>query len=224
MRFSPAAVVMVALSLSAACGGRIGPDGAFETVDAGAVATIDGGTETEAVDAGAVAARDGGAETGSSLKCLGGDCGRGVCCASVALDPLGGLAVSSASSTCSATPCAMAQYQFCASDSECLEGGCVENPLGHGPKICNRACTPGETQCDNPELQGVQTCTERYQWGATVPCTGDTSLCVNGACVECTLSATRCSGGMVQGCDATGHWGALTACPTPMRCANGICM
>jgi hypothetical protein len=224
MRFLPAAVVMAALSPSAACGARTGPDGAYEAVDAGSVAVIDGGPEPEAVDAGLVAALDGGTEIGSNLKCRGGDCGGGICCASVTLDPAGGLAVSSAASGCSAGPCAMGQYQLCASDSECFEAGCVESPLGAGPMICSRACTPGETQCANPESQGVQTCTERYQWGATVKCTGDTSVCMNGACVECTLNTTRCLGGMVQECDPTGHWGASTTCPASMRCANGICL
>lgn len=208
MRFRPAAVVMVALSPFAACGARTEPDGAYEAAEASAVTTLDGGTEVgspepddadEALDASSIAALDGGTETGSSLKCLGGDCESGICCASVTLDPAF-VTVTSAASACSATACAMGQYQLCASDSECFEAGCVENPLGAGSNICNRACMPGDTACDlNP--QGVQTCTSRYQWGATVLCSGDTPVCVNGACVECPSNTTRCLGSMVQGCD-----------------------
>ena len=203
-------MAVIALSLSAACGGRL-LDGVYEGVDAGALGSLDSGVATGSSPT----------ETGSSLKCMGGDCAGEICCASVTLDPAGGLAVSSAASACSATPCAMGQYQLCASDSECFEAGCVESPLGAGPNICARACTPGETQCVYLP-NGVQTCTARYQW-TTMPCSGDTPECMNGACVECTLGTSQCSGDMVQNCDPTGHWSS-TLCPTNMRCANGICM
>lgn len=202
-------IAVVALSLSAACGGRL-----FGLVYEGA-------------DAGALDSLDGGIDTGSSLmatsnlKCMGGDCAGEFCCASVALDPAGGLFVSSAASACSATPCATGQYQLCASDSECVDAGCADNPLGAGPNICARACTPGETQCVYLP-NGVQTCTARYQW-ATVPCTGDTEECMNGACVECRPGTSQCSGGMVQACDPSGHWG-LAPCPTNTRCVNGTCV
>jgi hypothetical protein len=189
-----------------------GANGVVEPGNAAEAALIDSSTPMES-----------GMPPGSGLKCRGGDCADGICCVDVSLSS-GPPDISSATSACSPMPCAMGEYQFCASDDECIDAGCVANPLGIGPQICNWACTPGTTQCALPvSPASVQTCMLNFQWGPAVPCSGGT-VCVNGTCVACTPGATRCLGSDVQACDTTGNWGALMVCTTTMTCAAGMCV
>jgi hypothetical protein len=211
-RVDAAWLLLPALPLCAACGGRLQEqsEGGLEVIDAAAMAADDGQTSPEAGLA------------PSSLKCRGGDCGNGSCCASVTLGPpSGSLTISSVTSACSESPCAMGQYQLCASDAECFQAGCVDNPLGGG-KYCNSACTPGATQCNS---SGVQTCAPNFQWGTTVPCSAATPVCLAGSCVECTPGESQCAGADVRACDPTGQWSAATTpCSTGTRCVAGTCL
>ncbi len=55
---------------------------------------------------------------------------------------------------------------------------------------CGAVCTPGAVRCSG---NGVETCTSAGQWGGAVSCTGQTPLCLNGACAPCTGGTTACN-------------------------------
>jgi formylglycine-generating enzyme len=67
-----------------------------------------------------------------------------------------------------------------------------------GPKQEQDAgvCTPGATRCfDN----AVQTCASSGQWGAAVPCPGDSTACAGGACSQTPASCQGGGDGLTNG-------------------------
>ena len=73
----------------------------------------------------------------------------------------------------------------------------------------------GDTRCAEDSVEVCQNGT----WVTSSDCTGDTPVCLDGACVECVAGDSKCEDAAIFACGADGLWDAGTDCDAP---ANGV--
>jgi hypothetical protein len=131
--------------------------------------------------------------------------------------------------TCDATGqlAACVNGKVSATAAACATGICrdVGNPIdGMQPGACVTDCKAGETKCTAPNATSYQSCSGGVWSGTTTTCasgacygyTDATGLRLT-VCGVCAPGTHRCLADQIETCDATGQWGAATAC------AIGLC-
>jgi hypothetical protein len=107
-------------------------------------------------------------------------------------------------------------------DATVEDGG---SGAGDASSVGDGGCVEASGACNG---QQPQVCVGGQYQNTGAACTN--SACVGGTCQGvCSPQALRCMGNGVETCDATGAWGAATACPTATPFCNdtgtcGVCM
>lgn len=117
--------------------------------------------------------------------------------------------------TCNATGSGyVAGGTVCKTDETCDAGACKPH-----------VCTPSAQYCQG---QDVKKCAANGLSSSLAATCSASKTCVeSGATASCTgvcgPGQTNCSGNGVQACNASGQWGAVTACKTSENCTAGRC-
>lgn len=148
--------------------------------------------------------------------------------------------------------CQNAQWQYTLCENECQDGECVDE-CTTGARQCDGldkvqvckagkfvddvacdgicsagacvgVCKPDAARCKPGATNTPELCSAQGDW-VSAQCTGNTSVCLDGACVACSPGSKRCSLlGRPQICSAAGSWSDEAPCAgaTP-ACVAGTC-
>jgi hypothetical protein len=103
------------------------------------------------------------------------------------------------------TPEACGPHQSCTGNAGVAACTCDVDPVcGSAANVCTGASIAADC------AQDAQGC---FYESGTSSCAGNTPVCVNGACAECSTTTMRCtSDTQMETCGADGQWGPATTC------------